>query len=109
MKLTEVADTGDFELPFSVADDVSVFMRNDPMMYRKQLFPAIMQMKDLHEKDKEVNADKCLGSAVDKAMNTYCDKFDLGKPANVFKDGDRKAIIDKIYAEEYTQIRNGAY
>ena len=97
------------EMPFDVADDVTIYMRNDPMVYRKSLFPAIMRMKDQHDKGSVPVAEKCLGEVVDSAMDGYCEKFNLGSPQNVFKKGDREAIIDKLFSEEMTQIRNGEY
>ena len=97
------------ELPFDIVDDVAIYMRNDPMFYRKQLFPAIMRMKSSYDKGKSPDPEKCLGEACNAAMESYCEKFQLGSPQNVFKKGDRESIIDKLFAEELTQIRNGAY
>lgn len=97
------------EIPFDVVEDVAIYMRNDPMIYRKSLFPAIMRMKDQHDSGKSPQAETCLGEVVDSAMSSYCDKFKLGSPNNVFKKGDREAIIDKLFSEELTQIRRGVY
>lgn len=97
------------EIPFDVVEDVAIYMRNDPMVYRKSLFPAIMRMKDIHSGGKSPVPEQCLGEVVDSAMNSYCEKYKLGSPENVFKKGDREAIIKKLYSEELTQIRRGAY
>lgn len=97
------------EMPFDVIDDVAIYMRNDPMVYRKGLFPAITKMQGLHKKGKLPDPEECLGEVVNSAMESYCNKFNLGSPNRVFKKGDRESIIDKLFAEEMTQIRNGAY
>jgi len=97
------------EVPFDVVEDVAIYMRNDPMIYRKSLFPAIVQMKGIHDRGNSPEAEKCLGEIVDSAMNSYCDKFKLGSPKNVFKKGDRESIINKLFSEELTQIRRGTY
>ena len=97
------------ELPFDVIDDVAIFMRNDPIVYRKSLFPAITRMKGIYDKGNSPDPQECLGTVVDSAMESYCKKFKLGSPQNVFKKGDRESIIDKLYSEELTQIRNGVY
>lgn len=97
------------ELPFDVVEDVAIYMRNDPMIYRKSLFPAVVRMKSIHDKGKSPVPEQCLGEVVDEAMNSYCEKYSLGSPKNVFKKGDREAIINKLFSEELTQIRNGAY
>ena len=109
MKINEFSHNNDTKVPFDIADDVTIFMRNDPMFYRKQLFPAIMKMKHLHGNGKNCVAEECLGEVVDKAIPEYCEKFNLGSPKNIFKKDDRNTIIDKLFAEEMTQIRNGAY
>jgi len=109
MRINEFSQPTDDRLPFDIADDVAIYMRNDPMFYRKQLFPAIMQMKDLYDAGKKPDPEECLGEACDRAMESYCKKFKIGSPQNVFKSNDRDAIIDKLFAEEMTQIRNGVY
>lgn len=106
MRLVEFDDSVDAD---GVAEDVIIYMRNDPMVYRKSLFPAIMKMKDMYDSKEQINPSKCLGAAVESSMNSYCEKFNLGSPSKVFKQGDKKAIITKLFAEELTQIRNGAY
>jgi len=97
------------DLPFDVIDDVCVYMRNDPMVYRKSLFPAISKMKSIYDNGKSPIGEECLGEVVDTAMESYCNKFQLGSPRNVFRKGDRESIINKLFAEELTQIRNGEY
>ncbi len=112
MELQKVVRLVEFEkkeLPFDVIEDVAIYMRNDPIIYRKSLFPAIMRMKDIHNSGKSPVAERCLGEVVDSAMNSYCEKYKLGSLENVFKKGDREAIIQKLFSEELTQIRRGAY
>ena len=77
MRIDEFAAPMNDSLPFDVADDVAIFMRNDPMFYRKQLFPAIMNMKDRHDAGDECVAEDCLGEVCGNAMETYCKSFSL--------------------------------
>jgi len=79
------------------------------MFYRKQLFPAIMKMKDSYDAGKEINANECLGECASMAMESYCSKFKLGSLKNIFQPEDKESIIQKLFSEEMTQIRNGAY
>jgi hypothetical protein len=109
MRIDEFAAPTNDSLPFDVADDVAIFMRNDPMFYRKQLFPAIMNMKDRHDAGDECVAEDCLGEVCGNAMETYCKRFQLGKPENVFRDEDKGLIINKIFGEEMKMIKDGAY
>ena len=109
MRIDEFAQPTDDRLPFDVVDDVAIYMRNDPMFYRKQLFPAIMRMKDRVDTGKKCVAEECLSEVCSSAMESYCSKFKLGSPENIFKPEDKGLLINKVFGEEMTQIRNGAY
>jgi len=109
MRIDEFAKTMDDRLPYDVVDDVCIYMRNDPIFYRKSLFPAIMKMKDIYDAGKTPNESSCLEAACAEGMKSYCKKFKLGSPENVFKPEDKGLLINKIFGEEMTQIRNGAY
>ena len=100
----------DDKLPFDVIDDMCVFMRNDPMFYRKSLFPAVSKMADLHRAGKPVDKHNCLGDVVERALEAYCKKFQVADiPDETFTDNDREQIIDRIYGEEMDQIKKGDY
>lgn len=109
MRIDEFSQPFDNKLPFNVVDDVCIYMRNDPMFYRKSLFPAIMKMKDSYNAGKNIDANECLGECASMAMESYCRKFKLGSPKNIFQPEDKDSIIQKLFSEEMTQIRNGAY
>ncbi len=109
MRIDEFAKPMDDKLPFDVVDDVAIFMRNDPMFYRKSLFPAVMNMKDRHDAGKECDANDCLGDCCDKGMKTYCNKYNLGSLENIFKPEDKNLLIQKMYGEEMKMIKDGAY
>ena len=84
MRIDEFAKTMDDRLPYDVVDDVCIYMRNDPIFYRKSLFPAIMKMKDIYDAGKTPNESSCLEAACAEGMKSYCKKFKLGSPENVF-------------------------
>ena len=109
MLINEFSQPYDSNLPYNIIDDVCIFMRNDPMFYRKQLFPAIMKMKDSYAAGKRLDASKCLGECASMALESYCKKYKLGSPKNVFQPEDKDLIIQKLFSEEMTQIRNGVY
>ena len=109
MRIDEFTKPDEVRMPFDVVDDLSIFMRNDPMFYRKKMFPCIMQMKDAYGKQKSIVPQQVLGPVVDDAMDQYCEKFKLGKRDNVFKLEDRDEAINKIFGEEMKQIETGAY
>ena len=110
MRIDEFTAKIDTKLPFDLADDVVVFMRNDPVFYRKHYFPAISNLADRFRDKKEINDTSIIGSMVDKGMNTYCKKYKLGrKPADIFTADDRHTLINKITSEELEEIKKGSY
>jgi hypothetical protein len=97
----------DASLPYDIVDDMAVFVRNDPMFYRKNFFPAIQKMK---AKGSNFDPVKELGPMIDKASHNYCKKFNINKrPETLLNAEEKKVLINKLYSEEMTQIRNGVY
>ena len=78
MRIDEFTKPEEARVPFDVVDDLAIFMRNDPMFYRRKMFPCIMQMKDAYGRQENLEPQKLLGPIVDQAMDQYCDKFKLG-------------------------------
>jgi hypothetical protein len=98
------------KIPFNVVDDLAIFMRNDPMFYRKTFFPAMADAGDRMERGESIDPIVILGPVVDKGVNTYCKKFIKNRrPEDIFTDEDRKQAIKKIYAEEMPHIKKGMY
>jgi hypothetical protein len=110
MKINEFANRQESNLNFDVVEDAVIFMRNDPMFYRKHYFPTMAKMADLYRKKKEINTTSVLGSMVDNGLNSYCKKFKIARrPADLFTMEDRQAILDKISSEELKMIEKGEY
>jgi hypothetical protein len=110
MRIDEFANRDDFKLPFDIVDDLHVYMRNDPMFYRKNYFPAMTRIADLTKNNKKVDPHKEFTPMIDSAIQSYCKKFDLGRdPSDIFSEDDRKALVSKIYSEEIESIRRGDY
>jgi len=106
--IREITETKD--LGFDLVDDTSVYMRNDPEFYRKQYFPAMASMADMHSAGKPVDSHKCLSKLVDQGCTSYCQKYNLARhPDEVYSQQDRDALIDKIFSEEMELIKQGEY
>lgn len=105
MKIFEVTEPN-----FDIVDDTSFYMRNDPEFYRKQYFPTMASIADMHSKGKDIDPRKCLGDMVNHGCTSYCKKYNLAKhPDEVFSKEIRDSIIDKIFAEEMDEIKKGEY
>ena len=110
MRIDEFTVPQETNLGFDVVDDVCVFMRNDPVFYRKSFFPTMSKIADMHRNGKEINANECMGSMVENGINSYCKKFKIAPiPDEVFTQNDRTSIIDKIFSEEMESIKGGDY
>ena len=96
-------------MPYDVVEDLSIFMRNDPMFYRKRIVSMYYENERAYDGKKSVVPQEVLGPVVDEAMDTYCEKFKLGRRDKIFKLEDRDECINKSYGEEMKQIECGAY
>jgi hypothetical protein len=111
MRIEEISNSvTDDKLPFDVVDDISIYMRNDPMFYRKVMFPAIMNMKGAHDRKEAMDAESIFGPMIHKAAHNYCKKFNINKrPDELLSDDDKKSLIQKLYSEEINNIKTGVY
>ena len=98
------------ELPFSIVDDLMVFMRNDPMFYRKAYYPCMVKMQDESIKGNDCNFVANTRPMVQSAIKDYCSKFQISdNPQSIFTKEDEKAVIEKLYDEEMPKLESGEY
>lgn len=100
MKINEFHDMDipDEILPkpdYDVPADLLVFMRNDPMFYRKTFFPAV---EDYKRNKKNTGP---IESMIKAGLEQYCSKFNIQNPVEeLMGDGDVKALVNEIIADE---------
>jgi hypothetical protein len=110
MRIDEFSQQPENKFDYDIVDDVCVFMRNDPLFYRKSFFPAVSNMADLQRNGSKIDKQSCLGGMIETAIGAYCKKYDIAEvPDEVFTIEDRANIIDKIFSEEMEQIKAGEY
>jgi hypothetical protein len=79
---------------WNVGEDLLVFMRNDPMFYRKSLFPAV----DDYKKTKD---SKVIIRMVKQGLGDYCNKFNIPNPIeDLMNDGDIKEVAKQIILQD---------
>jgi hypothetical protein len=97
-------------IPFNVAEDLYVYMKNDPMFYRKSFFPAVASMSDRAQAGKSVNLRSTMTPVILKAAKSYCKKYKIPKEATeLFRQEDINEILEKIKDDELELIRKGEY
>lgn len=102
--------TNEEELPFDIVEDLHVFMKNDPMFYRKMYFPTMTKIADAMKAKKKVNFARACQPMIDKAVDVYCKKFGLPRSTKeMFKDEERANLVDRIRSEEMQNIQQGEY
>jgi hypothetical protein len=110
MKTNEIFQQDNKDLGFDIVDDTVFFMRNDPMFYRREYFPAITKIADMHRAGKKYNPSKILSPCIEKAIVEYCRKYNIARnPEEIFTENDRQSIMQMIHSEELTQIKKGDY
>ncbi len=87
---------------YDVAADLLIFMRNDPMFYRKTFFPAV-------DKYKENTKDTApLENMVKRGLGEYCTKFKIENPIEeMMGEGDIQDLVSTIVAEEMEDLEEG--
>lgn len=97
-------------LDFNPSDDLTVFMRNDPMFYRKHYFPVMAKIADLQDRGQSIDTMALISPIVQQGIDAYCQKFNITQsPNEVFPRSERAEIVNKIYSEESPEIKKGNY
>jgi len=110
VKIVEFTQPIDDSLPFNPAEDLMVFMKNDPVIYRKSLFPALSKMSDCYRNKEEFSFAETMRPVVVDAAKQYCKKYNMPKPAGVmFPPSDIDNIIERLKEEELEEVCKGTY
>ena len=87
---------------YDVASDLLIFMRNDPMFYRKNFFPAVETYK---ENNKDTSP---IENMIKGGLGQYCQKFNILNPADeLMGEGDIKALTQQIIQDEMEDLEEG--
>tara|TARA_Y200000002_G_C22672345_1_gene660597 strand:- start:2106 stop:2441 length:336 start_codon:yes stop_codon:yes gene_type:complete len=110
MRLNEFTDIEDKELPFDIVDDTIVFMRNDPMFYRRHYFPAVSKLADCQRSGKPADPKKFLSAMIEKGCDDYVQKYNMGRTSEeAYTQEDRNNLLQRINTEEIENIKQGDY
>jgi hypothetical protein len=94
-------------LPFDVAEDTYVFMKNDPVFYRKSYYPEMVSLSKQYAKGADVNFESSIAPLVKKGIKEYCKQFDIN-PRD-FQNNHFTTISERIKEDEYEEIKEGNY
>ena len=105
--MVKIVEFHEFDIPdevlpkpdFDVPSDLLIFMRNDPMFYRKNFFPAVEQYMANKKNTTPIK------NMINTGLHEYCKKFNIPNPKEeLLSDGDvvelARTIIQDIMSEK---------
>jgi hypothetical protein len=109
IEISAEQDKEDEKLPFDVSEDLIIFMRNDPMFYRKQLYPKLLDVQEAVKNGGKFRK-KDLLPVIERAIQEYITKFNIKKlPEELLNDSEKLGCIDKLLADEKENFKKGIY
>ena len=110
MKLFEIDAELSKKIPWDLVEDALVYMRNEPMFYRKEYYPIMTQIADSHRAGNDKKIKEMIMPLINKGILSYCKKYNLASmPDDIFSEDHRNKMYEKIFQEEMDQIKKGEY
>jgi hypothetical protein len=110
VKLVEVTDQPlGKNLPYDVAEDLIIYMRNEPMFYRKHLYPALIDVQDAVKNGKQYNK-KSLFPVIERAIKEYINRFNIkALPEDIMNDQEKMDCVSRLLASEQENFKKSSY
>ena len=110
MKLKDLKPSHSANIDFDIVEDAIIYMQNDPMFYRKEYYPAMTKLADMHREGQNYDARKIMMPMIASGVNRYCKKYKLAPmPDDIFNSSDKQKIFDTMYKQEMNNISKGDY
>lgn len=98
------------QMNYDVVEDTIIFMKNDPMFYRKEFFPAINKIAEIVRAGKTINKNQHLTPMIEKGCDAYTSRYHQGKTSEeIFTPQDRSDLMQSIYSTAIEEIDKGEY
>jgi hypothetical protein len=92
-------------LPFDIAEDLMIYMRNDPIFYRRNFFPVSDHIRECSKNPKKINR-AMIEKMVMRGFKEYCNKYKVQhKPEDIFTSDEKNSIIANIIRDELEDAR----
>jgi hypothetical protein len=109
VKIVEVTEQNKDNMPFDVSEDLIVYMRNEPMFYRRHLYPSLIDVQETVKRGKKYNKRQLL-PMIETAIQEYVKRFNIKKtPDELMNEKERLNCISKLLSDEQENFRNGSY
>jgi hypothetical protein len=110
VKLIEVTEQESNEkLPYDVAEDLIVYMRNDPLFYRRHLYPALVDAQQTIKNKNKYNKRKML-PVIDLGLQSYVNKYNIKQSADqLMNDHEKLECAARLLSDEKDNFEKGTY
>jgi hypothetical protein len=96
-------------LDYDVVEDLLVFMRNDPIFYRKHLYPMLLDIQQKLQSGAKYNKKDML-PVLDRAVNMYVSAYNINvEPNKLLKTSDKRDCINRLLKDEIKNFKKGIY
>ena len=106
VKINEFFNTSEIVEPtidYDPGRDLIIFMQNDPIFYRKHLYPAMVDAEEATGSGEIANT-KSLFPVVDRSVLQYCKKYNLPhEPEKLFPKAIRVQIVKDLCDPDQNQ------
>ena len=107
--MVKINEFNDMEIPdeiypkpdYDVKEDLKVYLRNDPMFYRKSFFPAF-------EDYKATKKTAGLMAMANLGLKNYCDKYELPfAPKELMESQELITMVNELIQDELDAMNEG--
>lgn len=111
MRIKQITETDHEEKQdeFDLMEDLLIFMRNEPVFYRKKYYPMIMQMRSCAKKQTQFDKNRSILPIVKSAYGEYCKKYRINPKNHQYTKTNVRGLLNRIYTEEMQNINRGEY
>lgn len=111
--MVKIKDFADIDptgpLPWNVAEDLIVYMKNESDFYRRHLYPMLINVQETVQNGGKFDKKKLL-PAIDQAIKEYVKKFEINRrPEDVMTPAEKMECITKLLRDESENFRKGMY
>jgi hypothetical protein len=96
------------EIDYDLTDDLIHFMHNDDHVYRRHLYPTILDCVDQLKVEKPVKS-KLFKSAVEESYKTYVNKYPIKELPQQLDEKTCDDICKKLKEDILKHIEDGVY
>jgi hypothetical protein len=95
---------------YDIVDDLHIYMRNNPDVYRKNYFPMLCNMQKTIQSGKKISVKELMMPCIRECGNSYNRQYGLAETFEELMTLEQaRELARKIYDEEMPLIKKGVY